>query len=447
MLKCVIFLIVMIFVVSSLGYSQDQSNQVIEVIDESSFVDGLVVNGPNVLWRSRIGKEVSEGFSAPLFVSNENVLVFLDGVKDSIDSGYICSIDSMSGELGWVRNIGGVKEVPLIQNGIMYVGSQSGDFSALSIDTGDVKWVLKTDNWATEGARTIAAGSEKYVVFGYDDGYIYIVSKETGEVVIKHKVDGTLYATPMIDHANLYFVTSAGTVVALSLDTGELIWTKSIGEDIFFLNMVLENDTLAFFWCKNKGKLRQERSEVYVSAIKTVSGDFLWQKTIDSDKPISWPIKAFGNIYYIVGNKIAALSFESGATVWEFSSDFSIAPFLSIVDQSLFAGNGNSQWKPQDGDNSFYVLDCISGELDWQANIGGGLKTLFSVMSEAIVLNTYKEGKEHVLFLSADDGLPMGDILIRQNEHLYNSLAVKAGIYYIATKDEGGDSFIYKVEL
>lgn len=110
---------------------------------------------------------------------------------------------------------------PVLHDDAVYVPNDAGTLSAIEAESGDIRW-----QYGTGGEfHSPAAISDRTVVFGSHDGYVYAVDRATGSERWRYEVGpGDAYegmdATPTVVENRVYLATPNRTLVALDLETG-----------------------------------------------------------------------------------------------------------------------------------------------------------------------------------------------------------------------------------
>jgi polyvinyl alcohol dehydrogenase (cytochrome) len=140
----------------------------------------------------------------------------------------------------WKRSdLGSFNASPIVNNGVVYVGSENGNFYALDATTGAVKWskALSIANCAGAGivsSATVANDSVTglTVYFGAADHYLYALNASTGATDWRTLIGGTNpdyynYSSPTLSNGFIYYGVStacdtagADGMVALNQHTG-----------------------------------------------------------------------------------------------------------------------------------------------------------------------------------------------------------------------------------
>ncbi len=440
------FLTVVAMVVLSSYLFAEEPNLVMQS-DNYDVVDGIILEGPKVLWRSVINNALSSGLSAPPFISGDMVYLFLKDNTDDSVGGFISAIDSSSGVLRWSKKIGGINVVPLFYEDTIYLGSSDGCFYAIDKATGKDLWYVKTDNWGATGSRTMALIDGELIYFGYDDGYLYAVNRNNGRLVWKHKSDGIIYSTPVINGDKLYYALSSGTVYALDKKNGKVIWNTFIMADIFFLNIGIYNNSLVIVWAENKGDKRYSRDKIYVTSINEENGIVEWKRPVHVKESVSWPLFLGDKIVMTFGKHLRCLDFKTGDILWSFESNNSLYPQVVVEENKLIVANGTPYKSVKlEGKNYLYAVSLDEGKVVWQLEIPSGINLDYDISAGNIILNVKTENKDEILFVELN-GDVNGKLVIGNNEKVDSISGNAKGEYIIVTKDREGNSYIYKVKL
>ncbi len=103
----------------------------------------------------------------------------------------------------------------------------------LCIATEDKKLYLLDPKDPTEGARVDTSGSIEaplvyrapYVYAASNDGFVYAVDEETGDIHWRASTATPIRQTPVVGVRNVFVVTETGELVCLDLTTGDDVWT------------------------------------------------------------------------------------------------------------------------------------------------------------------------------------------------------------------------------
>lgn len=130
----------------------------------------------------------------------------------------------------------------------VYIGSHSGEFKALGLDTGEHKWSLTLGGRIESGAACSSDGSTVFV--GCHDRYLHAISRETGRLSWSHETGDAIKCTPVSVSAKEQRDASSGNAQLTGVDSvlvgshdgllrclfqadGQLLWSFDCGGALF----------------------------------------------------------------------------------------------------------------------------------------------------------------------------------------------------------------------
>ena len=264
-----------------------------------NYIYALNAQNGALLWRfdAAVGNEsVAPG---GLFAANG---VVYGTASDQIDHSYLFAIDASSGAQLWrvkVRDqlFTGVRDV----NNVLYLASgaivQEGGprttasyVYAYTAATGKQLWISGKIGDVVLSTPTV---SNNVVYVGSQDTYVYALNAQTGARLWRHQLGGPIYASPVVANGVLFAgvasnpstvapsrtsdtTTTGGSIVALDVGTGNLIWQQAQINNY-------AGSSLALF-----GHLIYAGStdnEVY--ALDTAAGSVVWRSQMASANPFN----------------------------------------------------------------------------------------------------------------------------------------------------------------
>ena len=118
--------------------------------------------------------------------------------------GTLTELDGQTGKPGWHTSLGAGGEnggallptgaAPVVVDGVVYLGGESGVVAALDEATGAVKW-KQTVNGAVDSAPTVANGA---VFVTTEKGSVYAFRASDGALSWKYDDGGLIYASPVL---------------------------------------------------------------------------------------------------------------------------------------------------------------------------------------------------------------------------------------------------------
>jgi outer membrane protein assembly factor BamB len=128
-----------------------------------------VLNG-EVIWKFKAAGPIG---ASPCYEKGR--LYF--GADEGFATGHLYCIDTMDGTLVWKYNAeAGIWVSPACDGQRVYFGDRAGIFHAISAETGELLWTLKTGGMILKSASFSPSGNK--IVFGSEDMHVYCISPE-----------------------------------------------------------------------------------------------------------------------------------------------------------------------------------------------------------------------------------------------------------------------------
>ncbi len=172
------------------------------------------------LWRSRAEAEI---YAAPAVEGERLVIGAWDRMLRCLDAG--------SGELVWSRDLGGeISSTPAIVAGRAYCPSDSGKLFALDMATGDIAWEYAG---LQPPVRCSPAVTDAAVILGDSAGSVLALNVDDGSVLWNVTHDEEIGGSPAVA-GDLAFVGSVdGSLRALDVNTGEERWKEKTAYGVY----------------------------------------------------------------------------------------------------------------------------------------------------------------------------------------------------------------------
>ena len=231
------------------------------------------------------------------------------------EDGSIYAIDAATGAQRWRRPTGGpVSASPAIDRGLVYVGSADGRFYALSASTGAPQWKFATSGerhfaakglhgWPPKSQTTsdpfdmylsspvVANGS---VYFGSGDGNVYALDAATGELRWKFPAGDVVHASPALVDGVLYVGSWDSWFYAIDASSGQQKWRFHGGEDPLAHNQVGFQSSAAVA----NGMVYVGCRDSNLYALDAASGTEKWRVNNNGSWVITSPAVSDGKVYF-----------------------------------------------------------------------------------------------------------------------------------------------------
>lgn len=215
------------------------SNGVVYTLDARSALTATSASG-QVLWTASVGPKNAADLSA---TSGGMIAVSGPRVYAATGFGELIALDSATGAEVWVQDLGApASTAPTIAGNLVYVVGRDSRAWALDAGTGRVRWTLNGTppeaNFASGSSVAVAGGLAIFpmpsgeVIGAFETGGLQrwssvVVGERLGQSVSAYVSD--IAGSPVVSGNTVYVGNISGRVVAMSLATGERIWTAREG--------------------------------------------------------------------------------------------------------------------------------------------------------------------------------------------------------------------------
>ena len=314
---------------------------------------GFSEGGPGAVleraWASVLNSPIT---TAPVVADN---LVFL-GTSD----GMVHALDIGSGEERWLfRTDSSRLTSPAIANGTAFVVTSSYTL-ALETAQGRPLWN------ASISGDTPAAVAYGFVFSSGRDG-LFALDAATGEHVWTSRVCGSARSNLIIVDKTVRFVTTNGNVCSIDARTGELLWRKA------HLGSVLQSASLS-------------KSSIFIVsgdplfALSLPTGERLWSIRLNQSRDVS-PAVVVDDMAYIGTDKglLIALNISTGLPVWRYeSAQVLILPPVGANDTIFVTGS----------DGRVSILDMRTGKRLGRLQLNDTRPLPFAIANRSLFIAT-----------------------------------------------------------
>lgn len=296
-------------------------------------------------WQFQAGAPIG---SSPAVVGDRAYLLSNDGV--------VHALDLATGNAVWEVSLGATtgSASPLVIAGLVIVGDTSGVVHAIDSASGAKRWSFKVDG-AIDGA---AANVGNLVLTATEDGSAYALEAQTGSVVWKATLPAGVTRS-VTASADTVFVGAKGTLVALRLSDGSMVWQSAVaptGE----CGTPTVADGLVF---DATGLDGSDPAAKGVVALDASTGAVRWRYASPTQRQAYTPGVRAGRAFIVAEDGIvAALDATNGAVVWTTKT--------GAVNEALPAIADGLVYVPTNG-HTLVTLDQATGAMGWQAPIVG----------------------------------------------------------------------------
>ncbi|QDP02881.1 outer membrane protein assembly factor BamB [Thalassotalea sp. PS06] len=324
---------------------------------------------------------------------------------------------------------------PVVAYGKVFTAERLGEAYAFDQETGNKLWEIDlSDIEGTRGffddretARISGGGVAGYnmVVWGSENGIVYALDQETGELLWQAKVPGEVISNPALE-ANMVLVnTVSGSLIALDAQTGEEKWKADQSVPPLTLrgaSGVVGSSGGAFIG-NAKGEvvvyIVDSGQQGWATEIGEPSGATELQRIVDVDVT---PVVFGDKLYGISSNgNLAALDLRSGREIWK--RKYSSYRQLTVDGNQIFA---------TDDKGHIYALNRNDGTEMWSQLSFTNRDTTGAVSVGDYVVVGDVEGYLH--WLSKTDGTIVARYRV-DNSAIYVTPVVSEGLIYAQSRD------------
>jgi len=314
-------------------------------------------------WVAAVGGHVQDG--SPV-VAGGRVFVSVSDFADG-KAGGVVALDAITGERLWERRVGfSVRNAPAVAGGVVVFAANDGTVHAASAATGEPRWTYSIAPAAEPTSRNI------YSAPVIADGVVYVgarrelvaIEVDTGELIwsvipIDSWGDLASHAVPAVAMGRLVLAFDRGEEGLMAFDTanGDRVWQT--GPEVtqgMQGSAVIVDDTVYVV---------NELTDV--TAIQLGNGNSRWTRRLD-ERAFDWGYKAVATPAYHDGTlfvgtqfgQLFALDADSGQTMWTHDAE------SSIIRTSHYRGEIPS----------FGAAPAITPRLVWTGTPDGVLRAL-----------------------------------------------------------------------
>ncbi len=270
-----------------------------------------------------------------------------------------------------------IEASPVISDGVVFVGSQSGDFLAIDLESGDLKWTFDAEG----PISAPGAAYEGQVFFGDTYGFVYALEAETGKELWRFetegKIEGGINVLPDIQGKTGVFVGSHDYFLyCLDASSGEVIWKHETGNYVVATPSVIhtgDDRSVSFGGCD--GLLYLIAADGTGESREIEIGSYIANTSAVRD-----------GIAYVAhnGGEVIAIDIVSGEEAWRLATGVEYTASPAVSETHLFVAGPDKRLVAIDrvtGEETWSFLarrgldssPVISGDVIWQGGMDGRL--------------------------------------------------------------------------
>jgi outer membrane protein assembly factor BamB len=337
---------------------------------------------------------------------------------------------------------GGVKEMPVVADGGVYIGDEDSHANVTALDaaTGGQRWCTTVGSLIH--TTIVAADLIVLGVFPEDspsmtESFIVALDRATGVERWRYALNGSITDLAFAD----------GTVYAGSLDGGVLALDAATGKGRWRFQADLEPDTTS-----TVEALAVAGGTVYANAATTLyavdakTGDEVWRDTApnkDSDFGSSSPTVAGGVVYIHAGDGIHGFDAQTGAERWRFAADGTEGG-IAVADGVLYL-SARTRLDVDKYSTTLYAVDLNTAQELWRYQSAGYVSDP-AVVDGVLYVGTWvrHEDLKYEGAVVALDGATGKVLWSQPTAAAATAPAVIGGLVYVGSSGNTGDTgFLY----
>lgn len=215
-----------------------------------------------------------------------------------------------------------VHSSPLLHEGCVYYGDESGTFYCLNAANGSLVWKFHAEGPVYSSPEY----ADDRLYFGSYDGRLYCINADSGMGIWAFQTDARIFSSPVADNGRVYFGDENKQIYCLNAESGEKIWGIEVPAPVHTSPAVWEN------------KLYFGSYDGYMRCLDGTTGEALWQfqakGLIEASPCVAGGKVLFGDetgTFYI-------LDAETGAVEWSFDAGAPIYSSAAVTGGRVYFG-------------------------------------------------------------------------------------------------------------
>lgn len=363
----------------------------VTVIACSTFLWGCMPSSPPRGWSGPAVGNVSSGDSSGdllFYGAMEGRVIALDNIEDRAYSKWRYPDESMASYF---------YGTPFYYNGMVYAGGySSGKVYALDAAHGFRLWSYPEEASGTLGALVGGPVVEDGILYiGSSDGSLYAINVSNRQLEWAPFPTGDdIWATPLVYDGVVYIGSFDKKLYAVDAASGSPAWQSPFEADGAIVAAATEyNGSIYFGSCDRKlYALDAASGQPKAGFTPFEAGNWFWGKAIANN----------GTVYAAsLDGRVYALNAESGAKIWSVDTGSPVRGDPAFLQGMIFVGAENGR---------VYAFDAANGNQVWSTLLGGEISTQIRASLYAHVNSAGKgvvyvhAANQRVYALDATDG-------------------------------------------
>ncbi|OTA15258.1 lipoprotein [Xenorhabdus vietnamensis] len=302
------------------------------VADRHGVVKALDIDSGKELWATDLSEKAGLLSSRLPALLSGGLTVSGDRLYVGTEKAKVIALDTTSGKVEWDSTVAGeALSRPVVSDGLVLIHTGNGMLQALNETDGSAAWSVNIDtpplSVRGESAPAVAYGA---AVVGGDNGRISAILLSQGQLIWQQRISqvtgsteidrlNDVDMTPVISENIIYAMAYNGSLVAMDMRSGQIIWKRELGSvndmvitdsNIFIVDqndriLSLRKSDGVTLWSQNNllhrnltapemynGYLVVGDGEGYLHWLNMADGKFVAQNKVDSSGLLSRPVVA-----------------------------------------------------------------------------------------------------------------------------------------------------------
>jgi outer membrane protein assembly factor BamB len=281
------------------------------------------------------------------------------------DNAVLIATDTRTGDAYWIRHLGELSaSSPAVLGSTVWVTvlarngrDHRGRIYALNAATGAIRWERDLSS-PTESSPLVADGR---VFFGSQSGLVYALNAHTGKVIWTYHAPGAVKASPSLSNGLLYFGDYSGHMQAISETNGQRVWISGSGGAVFGNGTFYSTAAIMY------GRVFLGNTDGRVYAYDAFTGGLDWAVQTGAyvyASPAVTNAPGIGPTVYegSYDGTFRALNARSGRVSWKFKAHGRISGSATII--------GNVVYFADLGTHTTYGLGISTGTVAFKDHTG-----------------------------------------------------------------------------
>jgi outer membrane protein assembly factor BamB len=279
-------------------------------------------------------------------------------------SGKMYALDEYTGAVRWTSDVmSPIQSSAAIAKGLVFVSSRDGKLHALDVSSGKQRWQLVTgpalpwpwghesgDAWTS--SPTIVEGK---LLFGGADGVLYAVDPGTGAVKWRARTNGRIRGTPAVLDGRVFIGAFDGRVYAFDLQTGGPLWRyETQGATLKSADYGFDRRSIQSSPSVAGGVVFIGARDGFLYALDAATGALRWRNNHEVSWVNSSPAVVDGAVY--VGSSdahfVQALDATTGKERWKAKTIGAAWSSPAVTERYVYWGDGSGR---------IYIADRATG--------------------------------------------------------------------------------------